>query len=768
MDSESEESNLAWFPWMPTISQIEALKVRELRKICADRDLKQAGKKEDLQQRLWEWTRVQQHRQRRLMIGSSSTMNNPPPKTFRLETKPSKTARDEDQQSSTLSPDTPSNAAAANSLGEWARTYDIEPLLQKREQIHKEKREGKSVDTAGRLARNPMKGAPDTPTKEYLSKLFDAPPSQYSNFEVKQMYAAAKSADQDGDRALSRQILYKLKEATPHDARIYRRLARMESEEGSVHNARRVLQEGLELHPSNSFIWHGLGQLEMKAGNENEGRKCFGQAIKLDPAFPNAYHAWGIFEHSKGHIARAMKILKKGLEYCPANHRLHHALGDLYREAKMLDMAERSFKRALEHGPEVSRPFVFTSLSRVAYELGKYDRCRSYLQKAVAINNGRHAKGWLAWAKFEESEMHLDASRSVCVTALNQYEKGLLKRGRKSKSQTSTTFVSRTQELAAAPSLDPTELKEQMLKLVPKYRSGDHFLKVYRNWIRLEERHGSAEAVDYVYNRASVAFSADWKLALDWARYHARQDHQHERRARSLFGRACDKVSNKHGDPYRMFGEFEMKLGNYSEARKIFYRGALALSDSPDGGLGNQARIAELYYAWAVCEWRLENLSRAEVLFDHALRLTNPEEEGSASRSSIFYAIASLQYDRGENHLAQHCICLCLKENALPGGNTKVWELWAEVAEAMGAKKMARKCHERAVLELEKAEANGADEKGVSLMLAMQNPDALAMKGEDMQSMMRKDPWHHKLFDTATPWESPQFSAVSLPGDSDR
>ena len=37
----SSDDSLAWFPWMPTISQIEALKVSELRKICSDRGLKQ-------------------------------------------------------------------------------------------------------------------------------------------------------------------------------------------------------------------------------------------------------------------------------------------------------------------------------------------------------------------------------------------------------------------------------------------------------------------------------------------------------------------------------------------------------------------------------------------------------------------------------------------------------------------------------------------------------------------------------------------------------
>ena len=128
------------------------------------------------------------------MIGSSIT--NAPPKTFRLESKlpkSSHTIRKKNDPSS-------DSISSANSLGEWARTYDIEPLQQKREQIHKEKREGKAVDQhleTGRRASNPSRGAPNTPTKEYLSKLFEASPSQYSNFEVKQMYAAAKSADQN-------------------------------------------------------------------------------------------------------------------------------------------------------------------------------------------------------------------------------------------------------------------------------------------------------------------------------------------------------------------------------------------------------------------------------------------------------------------------------------------------------------------------------------------------------------------------------------------
>ena len=481
-----------------------------------------------MQQRLWDWTREQQHRQRRLMIGSSSS-NTDSSDNVGIS------ARGKPSSSSS------SSSSSVNSLGEWARTYSIDALVQKREKIHKEKREGKPVFKQPYRSWNT---APMNPTKEYLSKLYESSSSQYSNLEVKEMYHSAKVADQTGDRALSKKILYKLKEATPHDARIYRRLARMESEEGNIHRAREILQEGIRLHPNNVYLWHGLGQLELTSGDVAHGRACLVKAMKIDPSFPNAYHAFGTFEHTNGNIAMAMKILKKGLEYCPTNHRLHHALGDLYREAKMLDMSERSFRRALELGPEVSRCFAYSSLAQVAYELGDINKCRSWLQKAAAVNDGRSAKGWLALARLEESEMNLDAARSVCVTAVNQYEKGLLKQQLQKKSANRKFPTRQMADPTLTATVDPVELKNQMLKLAPKYRSGDKFLNVYRNWARIEEKQGATEAVDYVYSRASIAFPGEWKLSLDWALFNLR--HGNNDRARELLTESCDNSSNRY------------------------------------------------------------------------------------------------------------------------------------------------------------------------------------------------------------------------------
>ena len=124
-----------------------------------------------------------------------------------------------------------------------------------------------------------------------LTKVFDESSfSKYSNYEVKQIYAAAKEADQMGDRALSKHILIELKEATPHDGHIYRRLARMEKEEDNIAGAKPVLQEGLRVDRGNGFLWHALTEL---ASSGHEAKKIYRKAIQCTPSLPMPYHAVG-------------------------------------------------------------------------------------------------------------------------------------------------------------------------------------------------------------------------------------------------------------------------------------------------------------------------------------------------------------------------------------------------------------------------------------------------------------------------------------------
>lgn len=218
----------------------------------------------------------------------------------------------------------------------------------------------------------------------------------------------------------------------------------------------------------------------------------------------------------------------------------------------------------------------------------------------------------------------------------------------------------------------------------------------------------------------------------------------------------------RHADPYRLFAEYEMTFGNYEEARRIFFRGAQAMSGSSDGGLGNRGGLVELYHTWGVCEWHLGDLDRAKVLFDDALRLNQAGEEGAKLRSCILYSIARLQYYRGEYELAQHCIGLCLKENVMPGGISKVWDLWADVASAMGKEELASQCEEQAAALKKQERESGAD--GLFQILGHSKPDVLSkLVGAASQPLMRRDPWHDKIFGQKKSASLGFFHSVELP-----
>ena len=706
------QTSLTWFPWIPSRQQIESLKVAELKAVCSERGLPKTGNKSQLRERIWDWTkerRAQQIRQN-LKMGSSLNLF----QAYQVQRKGSTDPRLEPVEQT-------SPSKTANSLAEWTRTIDLEPLLSRREAIHREKQFGKAKPKG----KTPKRQTPNE-YREVLQKAFTKPTSPYSNLDVKMIYAACKQADKHGDRKMTKDLLMVLKEATPNDARIYRRLARLEVEDGNASGARSILQEGLRLHPNNAYLWHGLGQI---AATEPGAKQCYQRAIAIDPSFPNAYHALGTMEHSQGRVANAMKTLKKGVEACPMNHRLHHALGDLYRDAKMLPMAEKSYRKSLSLGSHVNHGFAMAGLAYVAYEQGNIEECRSWLRSAIELNDGRFANGWMALATMEESVGNTEAARLTCTTAIASYERDLLSRNRE------RVTVSLNEDNESLRHLSPTELKEKLIEQVPVIRSGDQWYKVYRTWTRLEQLYGSHESTELAFQRAALVFPNEYRISLDWAT-HLLAAGFHEK-ARVLFARACEQVTGKHGDPYRKFAAFEMSRGNFDMARRILFRGATDLAQSSDiGSPGKPRGMAELLHTWAVCEWHLGNTMRAEKLIDDALRQTASGQEGSKLRSFILYSLARLEHDLGEHILAQHCIGLCLAESQ-NCGSSKIWELWSKVALALENHELAEQCSTQASIARDHEQSGGSDR--LSRMLKSTKPSELI--GADMKSQMRRCPW---------------------------
>lgn len=732
--------SLAWnsttqyqLPWVPNQAQIQSLKVIELKEACKDRGLVKSGNKADLQNRLRDWTTQQQQR-RHLNQDFASVW---------FEADQHGIAEDEGRIEDTKFIE---DTKSPNSLAEWSRTVDLESLRKKRREIHRQKKQGYTDKQKERQLQHKSPGA--FSPKEYVQKLkktLETPSSRYSsNVRAKELYLASKYADKAGDRETSIQLLQTLLTVTPNDGRVYRRLSRMYNEQGERLKARSILQMGLQKQPENPWLWHGMAQLLNNDGSEDSAtriRKSYQKAIQLDPTFAHSYHALGTFEHTLGNIAQAMRILKQGVKYCPSNHRLHHALGDIYRGARLFEDAERSYYRALEHGSPVNFCFAYSALAAVAFERDEMNAARKWLRRSIRLNNGRHAQGWVSLAQLEEAQGNMEDARATCAEAIAQYEAWLIESGKRNrhKYRTKSNFMrpgSRSEE--GDEDGAAVDFASLMQRTVPRYRSGDRFLKVYRNWARFEQKHGTPESVDAVFSRASAAFPLAVDLILEWAKYHA-SCHNLDR-ARCLFTEACHCENRNQMKSYRAFAEFEMSLGNYEDARKIFLEGAEIAARSEDGGASNWRDLSKLYLTWAVCEWHSDNLPRAGVLFDHAMRQTREGPDGAELRSFVLYSMARFEFSRGGHILAQHCIGVCMKENAMPLGKSMVWRLWADVASAMKNPRLQEECLHHAEVSMSQQEHHEHP------LLGPVNSSSEGLRLGAKQNLFRRDPWQIELF----------------------
>jgi hypothetical protein len=155
--------------------------------------------------------------------------------------------------------------------------------------------------------------------------------------------------------------------------------------------------------------------------------------------------------------------------------------------------------------------------------------------------------------------------------------------------------------------------------------------------------------------------------------------------------------------------------------------------------------LPELLLTWAVCEWHLGNMDRAEDLFGHALRLATAD---SAFKSFVLYSIARFKYHRGELLLAQHCVGLALKECPAPSGDGKLWELWALIARDMGNSKLEKECLDNVAVAATPGNTKDEEDKRLKeLLKARSRVEARSsVMTPNVEKLMRRDPWQFKLF----------------------
>ena len=206
-----------------------------------------------------------------------------------------------------------------------------------------------------------------------------------------------------------------------------------------------------------------------------------------------------------------------------------------------------------------------------------------------------------------------------------------------------------------------------------------------------------------------------------------------------------------------------MSLSNFHDARRILFLGARAVVESSsnnnkknttNGRNEGKNGLAHLLQTWAICEWHLGNLNRAEVLFDNAWRLVksgDDDEDGEYSsmyRVNLLYSIARLKKHMGKFYYAQHCVALAMKEN---NNVAELWALWAEIASETGNEKLETSCLAQysALVEVESSKQHYYSSEVDSysrLLSARSSMEVSSAVKPDVEKLLSRDPWQVKLF----------------------
>jgi len=723
-EKQEEDEVPLWLPPIPAKSQILCLNVKELKLACAQRGLRRTGKKADLQKRLLVWAAKKEgERVKSRLVGLRELLDG-------------SASQQQDEKTS--------GADSRKDRGD----YTVEALTNRRKAINENSSKGNTKKgTLGLVDQSffdkdtdelsdeddsvPDDKVVTSESRAQLSRSFNKP-TKYSNRDLREMYMQAKFADQNGDRPKCKSLLRQLRQATPTDMRVVRRLSRIELEDGNVTTARKLLQSGIRQCPNDAHLLHGLGQLERSCGNDSTARQYFQRATEKNPTFPNPYHALGTLEHSHGNIKMALAVIKRGIQNCPTNHRLHHALGDIYLDAQMLDLAEESYFSALQNvEQEWGKSFVYNSLSYVAYAKGNIEDCRNLLQQSLDIND-MHAQGVIALAQLEESVSNINDARKVYRDAINRYEKKRMRRGAWPQR---SPFIDRETD-----PFDSSSFLSNERQSSTSY-AGDKWINVFRSWARMEETYGNYETAHIVFSRAVRLFPDSISLLTEWAKL--QMENKEHKKGKLLLEAACQRACGRSVEPFKLFAEFEMRRRNFNDAQSILFRGAQSVAESSDS---NVKGLADLYHTWGVCEYHLGNIDRAEQLFNDAIRVTGSGEADAKIRSLILYSMATLEYKRGEYLLAQHCVGLSMTENLLPGGNSRIWLLWADIARKMENEKLMNRCREQAFLLIE-AEKGGtaSDLSRIFEERASTCDTSPGRTGSAMKDMFRRTPWYSKI-----------------------
>jgi tetratricopeptide (TPR) repeat protein len=255
--------------------------------------------------------------------------------------------------------------------------------------------------------------------------------------EVQQLYAQAKTAQQQGDSAAAIEKYRAMIKLAPHLAAAYNNLGMLYFDEHDYAHAAEVLKRGLELHPDMPTASAMLGMSYFQLGADEKAEPLLRAALHANPTDntiemmlarilinlrkyteavsylnnflernPKDQEAWYLL--GKTYLQMSGDALKKVDEIDPNSVVAHEIAGEIDESMHNYDVALVEYQKAIDMAPQ--QPGTHMHMANAYWLIGKWESAQTEFKAELANDPNNCTARWkLANAMLEANDSNDDA-----------------------------------------------------------------------------------------------------------------------------------------------------------------------------------------------------------------------------------------------------------------------------------------------------------------------------------------------------------------------
>lgn len=204
-----------------------------------------------------------------------------------------------------------------------------------------------------------------------------------SQTEMQNLFREAVALADRGKNQEAVDILRRLIEKNPQNARYYSWLGFVLHKMGLYEEALKEKQSAVDLEPKNARYHNNLGVTLHEMGLYEEARKENQRAIELESGIAEYYNNLGVTLHVMRFYEEAQKEIRRAVELESGIAEYHNNLGVTLHEMGLYEEARKETQRAVELEP--GNASYHDSLGITLHAMGLYEKALKEKQRAVEL-----------------------------------------------------------------------------------------------------------------------------------------------------------------------------------------------------------------------------------------------------------------------------------------------------------------------------------------------------------------------------------------------